>query len=173
MLAHPLDMLKAWARGVFREIDDYVIQFFVARDILSRQLRFSGGFITALYGELLLALTIGALHLPKEARAERHAAARWLAAASAAYAFAAFVLVHLTANEVGARHVRGMQGRFLLPVAPAMFGAMATLGHPIASRWLLHAKGSRALAVIVCLNVLCLMALVGRYYVPFELSWPY
>lgn len=173
MLAHPLDTLKAWARGVFREIDDYVIQFFVVRDILSRQMRFSTGVIATLYCELLLALTIGALYLPKEARAERRAGARWLAAASASYAFALFLLVHLTVNEVGAAYVHGMQGRFLLPVAPAIFGAIATLGHPIGTRWLLHEKGSRALAIIVCLNVLCLLALVGRYYVPFALTWPY
>jgi uncharacterized membrane protein len=173
ILAHPLATLKAWGRGIFREIDDYVIQLIVVRDILSRQMRFSAGVIATLYVELLLMLAIGALHLPKEARAQRRESARWLTATSAAYSIAIFALVYLTANDIGAPNARGMQGRFLLPVAPAIFGAIATRGHPIGTRWLLHKKGARALTVIICLNILCLLALIGRYYAPFEHSWPY
>lgn len=173
IFAHPLGTLKAWGRALFRDIDDYVIQFVAMRDIVSRQVRFSTGVVATLYIQLLLVLTIGTLRLPTEARAQRRQVARWLSATAAAYTIVVFAMVHLTANEEGTSYVHGMQGRFLIPVAPAVFGAMATLGSPIATRWLLYKKGLRTMTIIVCLNGFCLCALIGRYYAPFESSWPY
>lgn len=170
---HPRAVARVWATSSFTQLDDYAIQFVAFRDILSRQMRFSGGTAVALYGELLVLLAFGAAWRSEAERGGQRRVAGYLALAVLTFTFSTWFAVYLIYNPRGADHVHGMQGRFLLPVAPALLLALAALGRPLAARWLNAAPAIRIVTPIVALNVWCLLALIGRYYFPVSVDWPY
>jgi hypothetical protein len=85
---------------------------------------------------------------------------RWLlAAAFAGCAGLVLVSAYLGWNPVGAGHVRGVQGRYFLPAAPALVAALP------ARRAVLPADGRLAVLVFAAASGLAaVVAVVGRYY---------
>jgi hypothetical protein len=176
MLEHPWLVAKTWLRTSFKQIDDYAIEVTAGTGAFIEDLRFLAGLVTAFQVELLALLALGALtpnaELPRERPFRRW---RFLAAGGALYAAVCFALAHAAGNE----HHRPtwpifqLSGSAFIAMMPAWYSLLTTVGRPIASRWLLKRNGYRILALTVSLNLLCLIALVGRYYAAVDPAWPY
>jgi uncharacterized membrane protein len=69
--------------------------------------------------------------------------------------------------------VSGAQGRYFIPIAPALLLPLSTFGAPTLGRWLERHDGRRLKRVLVLVNVLALLALVARYYGSPSTDWPY
>jgi uncharacterized membrane protein len=171
VLGHPLSTAGAFMSGVLLASADLLAQMLVVRDGLSQQMRFSAGLVATLYGQLLLLLTIGALHHVEERTPRSRRLTASLAAALVAYLFAVCLTAYLKDSALGAARLVGLYGRAFLPAAPLALIVLASLGHPIAQRFLLRSEGNRLRFVIIALNALCLLVLFGRYYA--APTWPY
>lgn len=151
--------------------DDYLIQFVALRDIICRQMRLSGGLVASIYLPLLCVLALGVAR--ERARAEPWL--RWAAAWNVLLALicvgGVFMAMFLYSTAPGAEQVRGVQGRYFIPVAPALLILLSTFGSPAPGRWL--QRGARLKWVIVIANGLVLLALLARYYASPDLAWLY
>lgn len=167
---HPLDLLNTLRRSLFRYLDDYMLQFFVVRDVLSAQMRFSAGVIATLEAELIVLLAIGSARGGAAAAPHK---ARWFALT--ALAFVGFVVVDalLTSSKVGPGRLQNIYGRLLLPAGPLLLAALAHCGHPLIRRWLLARGGVRVLSVSAVLNLCWLLLLGARFYAANEPPWRY
>jgi uncharacterized membrane protein len=167
---HPLAALSAWLRDLFQHSTEYASQLLIVREGLSKQMRFSAGLMATIYAQLLLWLAIGALYA-QQSRQRVQPLARWLAASVVAYCGAVFLAAYLSADTPGSARLASVYGRAFMPAAPAASVVLASLGHPIARRWLLREDGKRVRIAVLAVNLLCLVVLFGRYYA--APVWPY
>ncbi|HEX6243469.1 MAG TPA: DUF2142 domain-containing protein, partial [Polyangiales bacterium] len=116
--SQPLGVLTTVGRSLFRDVDDYTLQFFVVREVLSGQMRFSGGAIATLQAELILLLALGS------ARGGAHKA-RWFALGL--LTFVCFVLLQalLSSANVGPSRLQNVYGRLFFPVGPLLVAVLA------------------------------------------------
>jgi hypothetical protein len=167
---HPLDVLNTLRRSLFRYLDDYMLQFFVVRDVLSTQMRFSAGVIATLEAELIAVLAIGSARGGTAAAPHK---ARWFALTALAFVGLVIVQALLTSSKVGPGRLQNIYGRLFLPAGPLLLAALAHVGHPIARRWLLARGGVRVLTLSALLNLCWLLLLGARFYGANEPPWRY
>lgn len=168
---NPFTALRLGLYSLFSNIDDLTIQLVSIRDLIAREMEFTGGLVGALYLQLLVLLALGV-----HARADRAARwrVRWTTLLIAAACTGAFYLAMLLAfNGPGTPIIRGVQGRYFVPVMPALLLALSTFGRPTLSRWLTLSGSRRLLAPILALNAVCVLALFARYYLSVHAEWPY
>ncbi len=167
----PLQLVGLFLASIWANLDDLTIQMVAVRDLLSRQMSFIGAFVAVLYLQLLACLALGV-----HARAERAARLRVRGAALLivmACTAAVYLAMLLTFTDPEAPLIRGVQGRYFLPVAPLVLLALATYGRPVLARWLTLGGGRRALGAILACNALCLLSLCARYYLSSRVDWPF
>jgi uncharacterized membrane protein len=168
-LTHPFALLHTLARSLFRHLDDYLLQFFAAPDLLSQQTRFSASVVAALYAELLVLLTLGAARGSALAPLK----ARWYALAAVLFVGSVFLDALLTTAKLGPGQLVDVYGRLFFPAAPLLVAALAQLGRPIAQRFLFRHGGGRVLLASVALNLVWLFFLGARFYAANERPWKY
>jgi hypothetical protein len=133
------------------------------------QARFSGGVIAALGGELVLLLAWGAA-----ARAPAAAAGEgWLLSGLLVYALALLVLVQVTQASEGRLDLDTLSARSFALFLPAALLLSSSYGRPGLARYLTARPATRVGLPLLFLNVFALSALIGRYFVPPQLAWPY
>jgi uncharacterized membrane protein len=169
--ADPLQSAGMLMSSVWANLDDLTIQMVSVRDLLSRQLTFVGAFVAALYLQLLACLAFG-VHARGEyaARMRVRIAALLIVGSSTATFYLAMLL---SFTQVGAPLIRGVQGRYFLPLAPLGLLALATFGRPVLARWLVLGGQRRVLTPILACHALCLASLCARYYLSSHVDWPY
>jgi Predicted membrane protein (DUF2142) len=154
-------------------VDDYLIELVAVRDLLHRQLRFLGGVVTGTYLLLLGAVSWGVC-LPHQLEpATRRRALLWLPLAALAVSGTVFAAMFLMATPVGSPLVLGIQGRYFIPLMPALLFTLGLFGRPSLSRWLSRHGAVRMVSMIAVLNVLCMCGLIARYYGSASIDWPY
>jgi uncharacterized membrane protein len=144
--------------------DDYAIQFVALRDLIHRTMRLSGGLSASLYLPLLCALALGAARERARAEPWLRWAAAWLVLLGLICAGAVFLAMFVYSTKPGDELVGGVQGRYFIPIAPAVLILLSTFGSPAPGRWLQANGGVRLKWAIVALNGLILLALLVRYY---------
>lgn len=167
---HPLHMLNTLRRSLFRYLDDYTLQFFVVRDVLSAQMRFSAGVIATLEAQLIALLAIGCARGGAAAAPRK---ARWFALIALAFVGVVITEALLTSPKVGPGRLQNIYGRLLLPAGPLLLAALAHSWHPIARRWLVARGGLRVLSISAVLNLCWLLLLGARFYAANEPPWKY
>ncbi len=153
--------------------DDYAIQFVALRDVIHRDMRFSGGLLACIYLPLLFVLALGAARERARAEPWLRWAAAWLVLLGLICAGGVFMAMFLYATPPGIQQVIGVQGRYFIPIAPALLILLSTFGSPAPGRWLQINGGVRLKWAIVVANGLVLLALLARYYGSPEIAWPY
>jgi uncharacterized membrane protein len=160
MVAHPFKTLAIFGRTLFRHLDDYVLQLFVVREVLSDQMRFSAALLATLELELVVLLALGCTWTQAPARARAYLRG------AALYVAFAFVSALLAMREIAPNHLQNVRGEFFFPAAPLLVASLAYLGRPIAARWLVRRGGVRVVLFTAGLNVFWLLLLCARYYAP-------
>jgi hypothetical protein len=79
----------------------------------------------------------------------------------------------VAATAPGSMLIRGVQGRYFLPVLPALLLVLTTFGRPTLARWLTLDGSRRVLVPVLAGNALCLLCLCARYYFSARIDWPY
>jgi hypothetical protein len=164
--SQPLSVLTTVGRSLFRYGDDYTLQFFVVREVLSGQMRFSGGAIATLQAELIVLLALGS------ARGGAHKA-RWFTLTLFLFVCVVFLQALLSSASVGPNRLQNIYGRLFFPIGPLLVAALAHTWHPIAQRWLLRNRGARALWISGVLNLLWVLLLGARFYAANKPPWKY
>jgi Predicted membrane protein (DUF2142) len=173
VLRHPHRALWAWVRTAFKQIDDFMLELHSGSGVVSRDLRFLGGIVATLEAQLLALLALGRFRLPLSLAAQRKRAARIFLAMAVAYVGMTFAAAQIGHNLRAQAPLSGLDGAAFIPLLPPLLFALATAGRPLATRWLLHRGGYRVLVTLSLVNLLCALALVGRYYAQVEPPWPY
>jgi hypothetical protein len=154
-------------------VDDYLIELVAVRDVLHRRMHFLGGFVASAYLSLLAAVSWGACF----PRRIPPSAARWSSVWLVSYALGAsaavFAAMFFMATQVEAPVISGVQGRYFIPVLPALLLTLSLYGRPSLSRWLRRRPALRLVTPIVLINALCLAGLIARYYGSASIEWPY
>lgn len=168
--AHPLALFTTLRRSLFRYLDDYMLQFFVVREVLSGQMRFSAGVVATLQIELIVLLALGSAHgnvqtLPRKAR--------WYALSAALFIGCVFLAGLLSASKIGPGRLQNIYGRLFFPAGPFLVAALAHVGHPVARRWLLRRGGRRVLAIVTGINLIWLGLMTARFYAENRPPWKY
>lgn len=163
----------AW-NTIWSYVDDILIQAIYVRHIVSNGMRFSGGLVSAIYLQLLLALAWGAAWDKKDGGVRR----RLLKSAVLGLCFLLVVIavpsaLYLCCNTLGRPDMRGFQGRYLIPTMPALFLSLSLLGRPIIARWLTRRHHRAILATVIVINLYSLFNLIGWHYFPRGVDWPY
>ena len=171
--AHPGEVPKIAFNTLLTLGDDYLIQLVMVRDLVHRQMRFLGGLVVGSYLTLLLAVTLGASRRALHARPRLRWVAAWIALLGLASMGGVFLAMYLYATPLGAGVVRGAQGRYFIPIVPALLMLVSTFGSPALGRWLTKNAGLRLKIALSLLNVATVLALVVRYYGSNEVDWPY
>jgi hypothetical protein len=168
--SNPLELVAMVWRTLFRSIDDYVLQFFVVREVLSEQMRFSAGVVATLELELILLLALGSARGRSDALPHK---ARWLARAARRFNGGVFLQALVTSVKVGPGRLQNVYGRLFFAVGPLLVAALAYTGRPLARRWLLRRGGLRVFLVCAGLNLFWLFMLGARFYGPNRPPWKY
>lgn len=168
--AQPAKVITVALLTLAERTDDYLIEFVAVRDVIHRQMRFLGGLLSGLYLPILAAVTWGVSY-----RAGRGARLRalWCLVSGLATSGAIFLAMYLYSTPVGGRVIYGAQGRYFIPVAPALLLVASTYGRPVLARWLAARSGIRLKVALTTLNAVCLVALIARYYATSKIDWPY
>lgn len=171
---HPLDVFGIAWRTLFKHGDEVFIESFFARNKISSTARFSGAIVSVLYLQLALATAWGtSRRWFQDATCTRYTTCAgfmlcWLVVLAAIPA--AF---YVCCTRIGAAEVRVLQGRYFIPILPALMLAVSTLGKPVLSRWLRLRNGRRIFATICFVYAICLFSLIGWHYFPVGAEWPY
>jgi uncharacterized membrane protein len=173
MLGNPHRAVWAWIRTAFKQIDDFTLELHAGSGVVSRDLRFLGGIVATLQAQLLALLALGRFRLPRSLAQQRKRAARIFVAVGVAYVATMFAAAQIAHNTKNHAPLSGLDGAAFIPLLPPLLFALATVGRPLATRWLLHRGGYRVLVMLSLVNLLCACALVGRYYAALDPPWPY
>jgi hypothetical protein len=133
------------------------------------QARFSGGVIAALGGELVLLLAWGAAPRAPAAAASEG----WLLSGLLVYVLALLVLVQLTQANVGRLDLDTVSARSFALFVPAALLLASSHRWSSLARYLTARPATHVGLPLLFLNVFALSALIGRYFVPAQLAWPY
>jgi uncharacterized membrane protein len=170
---HPGDVPQVLANTLILRSDDLLIQFVVVRDVVHRQMRFLGGLVCGLYVPLLVAVTWGAARSAAQSMQRPRWATSWIVLLGLATCGAIVLAMWLAFTPLGADYVSGVQGRYLIPVAPAFLLALSTCGRPALGRWLARRAGLSLKIAMTSLNLITVLALLARYYGTTDIEWPY
>jgi uncharacterized membrane protein len=171
---HPFEIFGIAWRTLLRHGDEVFIEDFFERNKMSSVARFTGSIVSVLYFQLALATAWGASRRSLEDGSRmRHAAFAgfmlcWLVLFSAIPA--AF---YVCCTRVGGEEVRVLQGRYFIPILPALLLAVSTVGRPVLSRWLRLREGRKIFVTICFAHLVCLFSLIGWHYFSPGLEWPY
>jgi hypothetical protein len=150
--------------------DDYLIQFVAFRDVIHRQMTFSGAILAGLYLPLLFALTLGAATEQAHSEPRLRWGAAWIALLGLVSAAGVFLAMYLFASAFSSDRVMGVQGRYFIPIVPALLILLGCFGNHGPGRWLEARAGIRLKVAMGVLNALTLLALIARYYASPELA---
>jgi uncharacterized membrane protein len=174
LAANPFSLPGIAWRTLFRHGDEVFLESFFERNKMSSVARFTASIVSVLYFQLALATAWGASRRSfQEATRRRHATFGgfmlcWLVVFSAIPA-AFFVCC----TRVGAGEVRVLQGRYFIPILPALLLAISPLGKPVLSRWLRFGEGRKILFAICLAHLVCLFSLIGWHYFSPGVEWPF
>ena len=166
LLLHPFSDVRVLGETIFQRGDDWLIQFVAVRDQLSSQLRLTGGVTVALAVPLLVLLSWGALRSTHAPLATRRWVTFWMAITWLGHFGAVALAMYLTFTPMANPVIVGIQGRYFLPMAPALVLLLSLWGRPVIGRWLTQYHGRVVGIAMVFLNLCVLIALTGRFYGP-------
>jgi hypothetical protein len=171
-LQHPARAWRMLRRTIFRRGDEAWLELAALPAALTQQLRFVGTFVATLHGQLLFALSAGALRavLPP-GRASILARAAMLAA----LLYTLAVGIHLVLAEPQLRPpvLEGFTGVPFFPALLALSLALASGAPPLAARWLTRRPIVRIVLPLILLHAYCLTALTARFHLAPTLPFPY
>lgn len=170
--AHPAGALRLVTMTLVRRTDETLMELLAAVHQTTDQLRFMGAAVSAAYGTLLLSASCGALNVGGTF-ARGASLARWLLVAALATALATVLVAHLSAKDVPARTLAGVDGAALIPALVCLVVAAALGFRPFAARWLTLGRANRLLIPLALMNLYCVVSLFGRYYASAKLQFPY
>lgn len=173
LLEHPWEGIKVAATTLVKYGKDMAMEFVAIRYGLTRSMRYSGGALFVWYTWLLLGLAWGAARQLVETNARRWNAARWMFACWLAGVGAVAFTLYATYTHVGASEIRGLQGRYFIPVAPALLLGLALVGRPTLSRWLTTRHERAVWIAIGCMHGAVLFTMIGWSYFSPDANWPY
>jgi uncharacterized membrane protein len=178
--AHPGTVLFRVLRSMLKQLDEYAIELTAFRDPLSSQTRFAGGVIAAVCLELILLLSWGVFAREKDTHGARtesaasvHRQRFWFFTSFVAYGGALVLVAYLTQNKPGSLYLHGFAPRALIPLTPALLCVLSTRGRPTIARFLSQRPHARIVLPVILINALCFLSLLGRYFVPADIDWPY
>jgi len=173
ILGHPWKAFEVAVTTLLKSGDDLAMEFVAIRYGLTSHLRFLGGALFVAYGGLLVILAWGAGRPLAGINAYRRSAAGWLFGCWLVSVLALAFTLYATFTSVGASEIRGLQGRYFIPVAPALLLGLALVGRPILGRRLTTRHWRSVLIAIGCANGAVLFATIGWQYFSPNAHWPY
>lgn len=171
-LRQPSRALRTLRLTLFRRGDEAVLELLALPAALTQQLRFVGSFVATVHGQLLFALSAGALHTVLPAGRTR-SLARGAMLAALLCTLAQGINFLLAEPQLRPPVLDGFTGAPFFPAFLALSLGLACGVRPLAARWLTRRPIVRIVLPLVLLHVYCLAALAARFHLTPALPFPY